>query len=126
MDKAVGALIEDLADRRMLNDVLVLVMGEFGRTPRLNQGQPGISVPGRDHWGEAFSVMLAGGGLRTGQVVGATNDEGERPVERPLTPADVLATVYHVLGIDPRQTFLDNSGRPIPILDSGSPIMEII
>ncbi|MBI2949047.1 MAG: DUF1501 domain-containing protein, partial [Verrucomicrobia bacterium] len=66
MDKAVGALMEDLADRSMLKDVLVLVMGEFGRTPRLNQGQPGISVPGRDHWGEAFSVMLAGGGLRTG------------------------------------------------------------
>ncbi|MBI2946542.1 MAG: DUF1501 domain-containing protein, partial [Verrucomicrobia bacterium] len=101
-------------------------MGEFGRTPRLNQGQPGISVPGRDHWGEAFSVMLAGGGLRTGQVVGATNDKGERPIERPLTPADVLATVYHILGIDPRQTFLDNSGRPIPILDSGAPIREII
>ncbi|MBM3837914.1 MAG: DUF1501 domain-containing protein [Verrucomicrobia bacterium] len=126
MDKAVGALVQDLADRGMLKDVLVLVMGEFGRTPRLNQGQPGISVPGRDHWGEAFSVMLAGGGLRTGQVVGATNDKGERPIERPLTPADVLATVYHVLGIDPRQTFLDNSGRPIPILDSGNPIREII
>lgn len=126
MDKAVGALIQDIADRSLLKDVLVLVMGEFGRTPRLNQGQPGNSTPGRDHWGEAFSVMLAGGGLRTGQVVGATNDRGERPIERPLTPADVLATVYHVLGIDPRQTFLDNSGRPIPILDRGAPIREIV
>lgn len=126
MDKAVGALVQDLADRGLLKDVLVMVMGEFGRTPRLNQGQPGISVPGRDHWGDAFSVMLAGGGLRTGQVVGATNDKAEHPIERPLTPADILATVYHVLGIDPRQTFLDNSGRPIPILDSGAPIQEII
>lgn len=126
MDKAVGALVEDLADRNMLNDVLVLVMGEFGRTPRLNQGQPGISVPGRDHWGEAFSAMLAGGGLRTGQVVGATNEKAEFPMERSLTPADVLATVYHVLGIDFRQTFIDNAGRPIPILDSGTPIREII
>lgn len=126
LDQAVSALIEDLAARGMLRDVLVLVMGEFGRTPRLNQGQPGISVPGRDHWGDAFSVMLAGGGLRTGQVVGATNSKGEHPLERPLTPADVLATVYHVLGIDPHQTFQDNAGRPVPILDSGAPIQEII
>ena len=126
LDAAVGALMQDLADRRMLNDVLVIVMGEFGRTPRLNQGQPGIAIPGRDHWGDAFSVMLAGGGLRTGQVVGATNDKGEYPAERPLTPPDLLATVYHVLDIDPQQTFLDNAGRPIPILDAGQPIAEII
>lgn len=125
-DKAIAALIRDLADRSMLNDVLVVVMGEFGRTPRLNQGLPGNSIPGRDHWGDAFSVMLAGGGLRGGQFVGATNSKGEYPVERALRPGDVLATVYHVLGIDPRQTFTDNSGRPHPILDSGEPIREII
>ena len=126
VDQAVGALIEDLADRSMLGDVLVMVMGEFGRTPKMNEGQPGIAVPGRDHWGDAFSVMLAGGGLRTGQVVGATNNKGEYPAERPVTPADLLATVYHVLGIDPHQAFLNHAGRPVPILDSGEPIREVI
>jgi len=126
VDAAVGALMQDLGERGMLDDVLVIVMGEFGRTPRINTGQPGIPIPGRDHWGDAFSVMLAGGGLRTGQVIGSTNDKGEFPADRPLTPADLLATVYHVLHIDPHQTFTDNAGRPIPILDSGTPIAEII
>ena len=126
LDQAVGALMQDLSDRSMLDDVLVIVMGEFSRTPKLNNGQPGISVPGRDHWGDAMSVMLAGGGLRTGQVIGATNEKGEYPVDRPLTPADMLATVYHVLGIDQHQTFTDHAGRPVPILDSGKPIEGII
>ena len=126
LDAAVAALVEDLSERGMLDDVLVMVMGEFSRTPRLNTGQPGIPVPGRDHWGDAMSVMLAGGGLRGGQVIGATNDKGEYPVERPLTPADTLATVYHVLGIDPHQTFNDHAGRPVPILDTGKAIEEII
>jgi hypothetical protein len=126
LDAAVGALMQDLADRSLLQDVLVIVMGEFGRTPKLNNGQPGIAIPGRDHWGDAMSVMLAGGGLRTGQVIGATNAKGEFPIERPLTPADTLATVYHVLGIDPEQAFNDHTGRPVPILDSGRPIAEII
>lgn len=126
MDRAVGALVSDLAQRGLLEDTLVLVMGEFGRTPKINQGLPGNTIPGRDHWGDAFSVMIAGGGLRGGQVVGATNSKGEFPVERPLTPGDVLATVYHVLGIDPRQSFLDLTGRPVPLLDQGEPIREII
>jgi uncharacterized protein (DUF1501 family) len=126
LDRAVGALMEDLSQRGLTNDVLVIVMGEFGRTPKINQGQPGIPIPGRDHWGEVFSVMMAGGGLRGGQVIGASNARGESPIERPLTPADVLATVYHVLGINPKQTFMDLTGRPIPILDSGQPIREII
>ncbi|MCB1233862.1 MAG: DUF1501 domain-containing protein, partial [Verrucomicrobiae bacterium] len=126
LDRAVGALMRDLKDRRLLDDVLVVIMGEFGRTPKLNDGQPGIPVPGRDHWGQAMSVVLAGGGLRMGQVVGATNARGEFPAERPLTPADVLATIYHVVGIDPRRSFLDHSGRPVPILDGGSPIAELI
>jgi uncharacterized protein (DUF1501 family) len=125
-DQAVTALIQDLADRSMLRDVLVVAMGEFGRTPKINQGLPDLKIPGRDHWGEAFSVMMAGGGLRTGQVVGATNPKGEYPSERALSPADVLATVYHFLGIDPRQTFLDPTGRPVPILDAGHAIAELI
>ncbi|HEV7223594.1 MAG TPA: DUF1501 domain-containing protein [Pirellulales bacterium] len=126
LDQAVGALLEDLHERSLLDRVLVMVMGEFGRTPRINAGQPGIPIPGRDHWGSAISVMLAGGGLRTGQVVGATNARAEHPVERPLTPDDLLATVYHVLGIDPSISFPDHAGRPVPILDVGRPIAEII
>jgi hypothetical protein len=126
VDRAVGALLEDLEVRGMLNDVLLIVMGEFGRTPRINTGQPGIPIPGRDHWGQAFSVMLAGGGLRTGQVIGATNQRGEHPVARPLRPHDLLATVYEWLGIDVRQTFRDHSGRPHAILDQGQPIREIL
>ena len=105
---------------------MVIVMGEFGRTPRLNTGQPGIPIPGRDHWGNAISVLMAGGGLRGGQVVGSTNAKGEHPKDRPLTPADILATVYHVMGIDPKLSFKDHTGRPIPILDDGKPIAEIV
>jgi uncharacterized protein (DUF1501 family) len=126
VDRAVSALIEDLDDRGMLDQVLVVVMGEFGRTPKLNTGQPGIPVPGRDHWGNAISAMLAGGGLRSGQVVGATNAKAEHPVERPLKPADLLATIYHVLGIDPNLTFKDQLARPIAILDEGKAIAEVI
>lgn len=126
LDQAVGALVEDLQQRGLLERVLVVVMGEFGRTPRLNQGVPGKPVPGRDHWGSAISALLAGGGLRGGQVVGATNARAEHPVDRPLTPADLLATVYHVLGIDPKQSFKDQSGRPHTILDEGKPIAEVI
>ncbi len=126
LDLAVGGLMQDLKDRGMLDDTLVVIMGEFGRTPKLNSGQPGIPIPGRDHWGQAMSVILAGGGLKTGQVVGATTDKGEYPIERPLTPADVIATIYHVMGIDLHTSFLDHAGRPTPIIDSGSPINEII
>jgi uncharacterized protein (DUF1501 family) len=126
LDRAVGALVEDLDERGLLNRVLVVVMGEFGRTPKLNQGQPGILIPGRDHWGSPISALLVGGGLKGGQVVGATNAKAEHPADRPLKPADLLATVYHVLGIDPKLSFKDHSGRPIPILDEGEPIAEVI
>ena len=125
VDQAVGALMDDLALRGMLDNVLVMVMGEFGRTPRINTGQPGIPIPGRDHWGDAISVMLAGGGLRGGQFVGTTNAKAEHPIDRALTPADLLATVYRVLGIDPTLSFRDFAGRPIAILDEGKPISEV-
>jgi uncharacterized protein (DUF1501 family) len=126
LDRAVGALLDDLSERRMLDHVLVVVMGEFGRTPRINKGQPGIPIPGRDHWGNAISAMLAGGGLKTGQVVGATNSKAEHPVERALLPGDLLATVYHVLGVDPKLQFTDHTGRPVSILDEGEAIKEVI
>jgi hypothetical protein len=125
VDRAVGALLDDLADRGLSEKVLLVVMGEFGRTPRINNGQPGIPVPGRDHWGNAFSVLLAGGGLKGGQVVGRTDEKAAYPVERPLSPGDVLATVYEVLGIDFHQAFKDHTGRPVPVLDDGEPIQEL-
>ena len=126
VDQAVSALLEDLAARDLLDQVLVVVMGEFGRTPRINSGQPGIPIPGRDHWGDAISVLMAGGGLRGGQVVGKTTPKAEHPVERPLKPADILSTVYRVMGIDQSLAFKDHAGRPIPILDEGKPIEEIL
>jgi uncharacterized protein (DUF1501 family) len=118
-DTAVTALIQDLHERGLSRKVLVLAWGEFGRTPRINRG-------GRDHWPSSMSVLLAGGGLRMGQVVGSTNARGERPQDRPLHPNDVLATVYRHLGIDHHRTFVNPQGRPIPLLPSGEPIAELL
>jgi hypothetical protein len=125
MDRAVAALVRDLAERGILDNVLVLVMGEFGRTPKINTGLPNDPIPGRDHWGDAISVMMAGGGLRGGAVIGATNKRAEHPIERPLDPQDILATVYRVLGIDPDTSFPDHAGRPIPLVSIGKPISEL-
>ncbi|MDX2037809.1 MAG: DUF1501 domain-containing protein [Isosphaeraceae bacterium] len=126
LDAAVAGLIEDLDVRGRLDDTMVIVMGEFGRTPKINQGLPQDPIPGRDHWGQVMSVAVAGGGLRGGRVVGASNARGEVPRERPLRPQDVLATVYHQLGIDLDHTFLDRTGRPVPVLGNGDPIEELL
>ncbi len=131
MDRAISTLIADLAERNLLDDVLVVVMGEFSRSPRMNDGGNGgpplsKGTPGRDHWGNVMSVLLAGGGLRGGQVVGASSPKGEYPAERPLMPADVLATIYHVLGIDLGQHFVNRSGRPVPINNGGQVIRELV
>lgn len=123
MDQAVAALIEDIHARGLERRILVLCLGEFGRTPRLVDAQ---GLLGRDHWPQAQSALLAGGGLRMGQVIGATNARGEYPVERPLAPPDLLATVYRHLGIDPRHMFRDALDRPIPILERGEPIHELV
>jgi len=120
LDQAAAALIADLAERGLADDVLVLIWGEFGRTPRINQ------FFGRDHWPQAMSVVVAGGGLKMGQVVGATDRKGERPADRLLSPGDVWATVYRQLGIDTEQSFVNAAGRPIPILGHGAPIRELI
>lgn len=126
MQRAVAALIRDLDERGLLDTTLVMVAGEFGRTPRLNQGQPGIPVPGRDHWGESFCVLLAGGGIKGGITLGRSSAKAEYPVERKVTPQDVLATVYRQLGIDPSVTFPDHGGRPLTVLDGGEAIREIL
>ena len=120
MDQALGALIADLAERGLLDDTIVCAMGEFGRTPRVNAGA------GRDHWGNVMSVLLGGGGLQGGQIVGASTAKGEFPAEDPLQPADVLATIYHVLGLDLETAFLNHAGRPIPISNNGKPIRQLI
>lgn len=129
-DKCVTALIEDLYARGLDQKVMLVVSGEFGRTPRINSQtgtQTGVSQPGRDHWPSAMSVLISGGGLRTGQVVGSTNSKGEVPKDRPLTPMDLWATVFHHLGIDWLGTsFLNHAGRPMPILPSGEPIKELV
>jgi hypothetical protein len=119
-DRTVAALVSDLHDRGLAERVLVVCYGEFGRTPRVN-GQAG-----RDHWPGSMFAVFAGGGLKMGQVVGSTDPRGEYPKTRAVGPQDVLATVYHVLGIDYRQVFQDNSGRPIAILNEGQPIAELV
>jgi uncharacterized protein (DUF1501 family) len=122
-DRAVTALIEDLYDRGLDRRVLVIVTGEFGRTPKINYVD---GKAGRDHWPQAMSILLAGGGLRMGQVIGGTDPRGEAPSERALHPNDFLATLYHHLGIDTRIELRDRSGRPIPILDRTDPIPELL
>jgi hypothetical protein len=129
-DKCVTALIEDLYDRGLDRDVLLIVTGEFGRTPRIEYSvgtQTGVTQPGRDHWPQAMSILISGGGLKVGQVVGSTTSRGEHPKDRPLTPNDLWATMFRHLGIDWHGTsFLDHTGRPMPILPYGEPIKELI
>ncbi|MFO0907956.1 MAG: DUF1501 domain-containing protein [Isosphaeraceae bacterium] len=128
LDRAVGTLIDDLDQRGMLDSTAVVVMGEFGRTPRMNKnGVAGSDpVPGRDHWGEVMSVLVAGGGLRPGLAVGSSNRKGEVPRDRPLTPADLLVTLYHQLGLDPSTTFINRAGRPVTIGSTGQVIRELV
>jgi len=120
LDQMLSALINDLYDRGLDKKVLLVVWGEFGRTPRVNK------TGGRDHWGSLQSVLLSGGGLKVGQVIGKSNSKGEVPSDRPVHPTDVLATLYRHLGIATDQNAVNNAGRPIPILSSGRPIDELI
>ena len=121
LDRAIGALIDDLIDRGLYESTLVVAMGEFGRTPRMNKDA------GRDHWGNTFSVLMGCGSMRMGQVIGRSSAKGEHVVDRPISPQDVAATVYHHLGIDSRSiTFEDRAGRPTYLIDKGEPIRELV
>ncbi len=123
-DQSVSALIEDLYARRLDQRVLFLFCGEFGRTPRIGY-QDASGRPGRDHWPRAMSVLVAGGGWKMGQAIGATNPQGEYPVERAMDSNCLLASIYQRFGVDTRQVLRDELGRPQPILPEGEPIPEL-
>ena len=119
-DRAVGVLIQDLADRGMLDDTLVITAGEFGRTPKINANR------GRDHWPQAQSILIAGGGFKHGQIIGTTNAQAEHPTSRPIKPADFNAIVYHALGLKPDDTIDNLAGRPVHLAPDGEVPAELL
>jgi uncharacterized protein (DUF1501 family) len=125
VDRAVSALLQDLTARGLYEKTLVIVAGEFGRTPRMNTGFQGLPA-GRDHWNNCFSLVMGGGGVKGGRIVGKTDDKAESIVERPVTPEQFHATICHVLGIDPSIQFVDRTGRPISAVDVNEPIRELL
>jgi len=120
VDKGVATLVQDLHDRGLGDDVAVVMWGEFGRTPRVN------GSAGRDHWSPVMSAMVAGGGLKMGQAIGASTARGERPQDRPYRVPQVLSTLYRAVGIDPAMTFPNGAGRPVYVLDDREPVRELI
>jgi hypothetical protein len=120
LDAAVSSLIQDLVDRRMLDRTLVVVMGEFGRTPKIN------AAAGRDHWNFFYSLLLAGGGMKSGFVYGASDKIGARPANIPLLPAEIIATVYHCLGIPHQYELHDRLNRPFQLVPWGNPVLDLL
>ncbi|MBI3406730.1 MAG: DUF1501 domain-containing protein [Planctomycetes bacterium] len=131
VDSAVSALFQDLETRGLIDKTLVILCGEFSRTPRMNDGGNGgaprsMGTPGRDHWGDSMFCLMGGGGVRGGQIVGSTDRLGNRPHTRPISPSNIHATIYQVLGINPRLQLMDPSGRPVNVLDDPTPIAELL
>lgn len=122
LDIGLANLIQDLHDRGMQDDVVTVMWGEFGRTPKIGDSTP----DGRGHWPPAMSALVAGGGLKMGQAIGSTSPRGETPKDRPYRVPQVLSTLYHALGIDPARTFPNGSGRPMYILDDRDPVIELL
>jgi hypothetical protein len=120
VDRGIANLIQDLHDRGMADDVVTVMWGEFGRTPKVNKNA------GRDHWPQVMSAMVAGGGLKMGQAVGASTEKGERPKDNPVSVPRVLGTIYRALGIDPAMTFANGAGRPMYVLDDREPVKELL
>ncbi len=120
VDRAVSAFVEDTTARGLDQDILLVITGEFGRTPRVNGGA------GRDHWAPLSTLGLAGGGLKMGQVVGESTAKAEVPKTTPITPLDLMSTVFHVLGMPQDLHYKDQSGRPVPMNDGGKPIAELV
>lgn len=122
-DTAVSSLLYDLEDRGLLDETLVLCLTEHGRTPKINRSDRG---GGRDHWSKAYSVMLAGAGIRPGTVIGASDDSGAFVKDRPISPEDILATMYHLKGLEPETTIPDRLKRPVRLVDGGKVIEELL
>ena len=120
LDPGAATLFRDLSDRGLLERTLVIISGEFGRTPRINKNA------GRDHWGPSFTVALGGGGIHGGRVIGASDQRAERPADQPHGPEDLAATMFHLLGIDPREEFLTPEGRPVKVCNEGKVIWELL
>lgn len=120
LDQAVSAFVSDCAERGVDKNILLVISGEFGRTPRINNNA------GRDHWAPLSTLALSGGGLKMGQIVGESSDKVERPKSTPISPQDLMATVFHVLGIPQDLHFKDQSGRPVPMINGGKPISELV
>lgn len=121
VDRGVANLVQDLCDRGLDQDVVTVMWGEFGRTPKINNNDGG-----RDHWSPAMSALVAGGGLHTGQAIGETSARGEYPKGRRYTPSNLLATLYQAVGVDPALTFTNGSGRPMYVLDERTPVTELL
>lgn len=121
LDQSICALVTDLEERGLRDDVLVVVLGEFGRTPKVSS--PG---PGREHWADAGALVVAGGGLKMGQVIGETDTRAEKSSSGHITFQNIVATIYHVLGIDPKDTLPDFTGRPQYLLDDHRPVRELV
>ena len=120
MDQAVSALVEDLTQRGLDKKILLVISGEFGRTPKINKGA------GRDHWAPLSTLALAGGGLSMGQTVGESAAKVDVPKSTPIRPQDLMATIFHVLGINRRVQYVDQAGRPVYMIESGKPIAELV
>lgn len=121
VDRGIANLINDLHERGMENDVVTVMAGEFGRTPKING-----TDAGRDHWGPVMSVLVAGGGLKMGQAIGTTNSRAEYPKDRPYRMSQILSTVYQAIGIDPSLSFPNQTGRPVHILEDREPVSELV
>ena len=118
-DQALGTLIEDLHERGLADEVLVAAFGEFGRSPMIDR------EAGRGHWARAWHALLAGGGVQGGRVIGATTSNGGEPRDRAMGPGDLLATIYHAVGIDPHTMVTNREGRPIPLVAQGNVVREL-
>src|SRR5262245_35101311 len=131
VDRCVSVLFDDLTVRRLYDNVLVVLCGEFSRTPRMNDGGNGgapmsMGTPGRDHWGNSMFCLLGGGGVQGGRIVGSTNRLGEVPKDHPLKPSDIHHTIFHLLGVDRSLSFINHAGRPVSALEPGDVIQQLL
>jgi arylsulfatase A-like enzyme len=124
LDRALSRLVLDLEERGMLDDTLVLCLTEHGRTPKLHD--KGANGVGREHWSQVYSSALAGAGIRGGSVIGSSDREGAFVKDNPISPKDILCTLYHLLGIDHHTTVPDRFGRPYPLVSSGRVVEEML